>query len=201
MLLLAAGILTACLSPPLLTPSSISLPSRTAPVVIGFAGRDYTRSVFAPIIAAFNAANPDVQMHDVDSDRLGIDFSNPQIVPMAVSAMGTVRTDEQRFSSYFLNLTPLIAADAAFARDDFLPGVLETLTVGEQMAMLPSDLNVPLLSYNRDRWQAQGLPPPNPNWGWSEVLFHPAAPFLSGHPEQVRFDTPDWQTRLEQTQR
>src|SRR5262249_32424615 len=57
-----------------------------------------------------------------------------------------------------------------FNAGDFYPGVFDPLSLDGATYMLPRTIRVELLSYNKDLWAARGLPPPKPDWTWSDML-------------------------------
>jgi ABC-type glycerol-3-phosphate transport system substrate-binding protein len=69
-----------------------------------------------------------------------------------------------------LDLAPLMDADSAFKRDDFLPGALEQYTSKGGSWVLPRYLNVQVLNYNKDLFKGAGLPEPKAGWTWTDLL-------------------------------
>src|SRR4029078_13102640 len=66
------------------------------------------------------------------------------------------------------DLAPLIDSDPQFGRDVVSPGELPAGQDG--VYFLPRTLQLELLSYNKDLWSRSGLPAPNPDWTWSDLL-------------------------------
>src|SRR5690606_6481409 len=69
----------------------------------------------------------------------------------------------------FADLRPQIEADPSFASDDFFPGALAQAADGG-IYQIPHSLDVQILSYNTDLWDAAGLAAPQPGWSWDDLL-------------------------------
>ncbi|MFL5805021.1 MAG: ABC transporter substrate-binding protein [Roseiflexaceae bacterium] len=185
--LLAIVLLSACAGPgaPAPTPDSGSpAPSGAATqadpsgnagaVTIGFAAQEFERQQYEPLIAAFNAQNPDIRVQFVALDGLGAAASLDQMMRQAVSAADTAAVfflrPEDIANGLVRDLKPLIEADSSFDRDDFYPGALAPSGANDGIYLLPRTLRISLLSYNKELWVRRGLPPPKPDWSWSDLL-------------------------------
>ncbi|HWQ14546.1 MAG TPA: extracellular solute-binding protein [Roseiflexaceae bacterium] len=153
-------------------------PDGTAqPVTIGFAAPEFERAGYQPLIDAFNAENPDVQVRFIALDEVappeGDSFDPAAVLRKTVSAADTaapffVRPEDA--SGLLLDLAPLMDADPSFDRSDFYPGALETLALDGAIYLLPRTISIPLIAYNRDLWAAAGVPPPTPGWTWEDLV-------------------------------
>ncbi|MEM8530752.1 MAG: extracellular solute-binding protein [Chloroflexota bacterium] len=141
-------------------------------VTISFGASEFDRSFYEPLIEAFNAENPDVQVQLVVLDPYN--GSPDETMQRIVSAVDTaavwyIRHDDIT-SGRLRDLTPFIESDAAFDRDDFYPGFLELSSYNEQFYLLPRSVNLPRLSYNKVLWEEAGLAPPTADWNWEEFV-------------------------------
>lgn len=146
-----------------------------APVTVTFAAQDFERQVYEPLIEEFNAKNPDMRVRLIPySELLGGDgfLDVASMTRKLVSGADTAATfflrPQDRSLDLLRDLAPLIDADAAFARDDYLPGALGQ--AGGPVFALPQTLHVSLLKYNQDLWARRGLPPPKPDWRWADLI-------------------------------
>jgi len=157
----------------------------TAPgevVTITFAASEDERPIYEPLIATFEAENPGIRVQLVNIDRAAETITTPDggqmttigpgsirnVVSMADTAVGITPTPEAIARGWVHDLAPLIDADATFDRADFYPGVLLSDQAGH-ISLLPVKIYVDLLAYNKDLWAQRGLPPPKPDWTWSEL--------------------------------
>ncbi len=136
-------------------------------VTISFAAPEFERSAYEPLIAAFNEQNSDVYVEFVP-----LLMQQAQSPDQLVSAADTGATfflrPEDIKNGLVRDLAPLIDADPQFDRDDFYPGALAAGQGG--VYIVPRTLRLELLSYNKDLWSRRGLPAPNPDWTWSDLL-------------------------------
>ncbi|HJZ50322.1 MAG TPA: extracellular solute-binding protein [Roseiflexaceae bacterium] len=162
------------------TPTAESLGGTEQPaqaadhVTITFGAIGFMRHIYEPLIAAFNGQHPGIIVQFVALDELyrrGAEYDElmRQIVSRADTAEAPA--DEQQFKLGLLrDLAPLIEADANFDRDDFYPGALASSTApGGAIYKLPQSLELQLLFYNQDLWDARGVAAPAPDWTWQDV--------------------------------
>lgn len=180
-LMIAALLLSSCSSVAQQQPpaSPTAVPNRAAEhVTIGFGAPEFERALYEPLIDAFNAANPDIEVQFVSLDDLpasgtgqvlGFGRNTREIVSAADTAAVFGVSQEDITNGYLYNLAPLIDADAGFDRDDYYPGALDPDNDGA-IYLLPRSINVPLIAYNRDLWSSAGLPDPAPGWSWNDLL-------------------------------
>jgi ABC-type glycerol-3-phosphate transport system substrate-binding protein len=143
-------------------------------VTIGFAAQEFERQQYEPLIAAFNAQNPDIKVQFVPIGGPGTATSIDQLIRQIVGAADTAAVfflqPEDIANGLVRDLKPLIEADSSFERDDFYPGALAPSGANDGIYLLPRTLRISLLSYNKDLWARRGLPPPKPDWTWSDLL-------------------------------
>lgn len=148
------------------------------PIVITFASYEYERARYEPVMAAFNTENPDIRVQFVSLDALmASEGSQPlsydawmRQIASAADTFPLFSTSSDLISKgYIRDLAPLIDADPAFAREDFVQGALQAAQDGT-IASIPDTLRIPLLTYNKDLWDARGVATPAPDWTWDDLL-------------------------------
>jgi ABC-type glycerol-3-phosphate transport system substrate-binding protein len=163
-------------------PDATAEPSESGPVTISYAVWDYEQQLYEPLAKKFTAEHPNITVTLVSLDDM---MNVPQqqqnspegpltqlrrIVSGADTAPAFALTPEAFGSGLMLDLAPLMDADSAFKRDDFLPGALEQYISKGGTWVLPRYLNVQVLSYNKDLFKAAGLPEPKAGWTWTDLL-------------------------------
>jgi len=69
-----------------------------------------------------------------------------------------------------VNMEPFLTTDSTISKDDFFPSVLEQFTYQGQLWGLPGSVTVPVMYYNKDLFDAAGLPYPGVDWTTSDFL-------------------------------
>jgi ABC-type glycerol-3-phosphate transport system substrate-binding protein len=69
-----------------------------------------------------------------------------------------------------VNMEPFLTTDSTISKDDFFPSVLEQFTYQGQLWGLPGSVTVPVMYYNKDLFDAAGLPYPSVNWTTDDFL-------------------------------
>lgn len=186
-LLILLSLLAACApqanpAPPAgVTPGTGPTPDASGEqVTISFAAWDYERQIYEPLAAKFGEENPNVRvvivsLDDIVNVREDEGSMDPlatlrRIVSGADTAPSMFVPPEAYGSTLLLDLKPLMDADAAFQRDDFFPGALERVTVNDGIWTLPRYFYVQLYAYNKDLLQGAGIPAPQADWTWDDVL-------------------------------
>lgn len=150
----------------------------TGPVTITFGASRYELDMYRPLIEQFNRDNPDVQVQFVDTQPV-IDASMTREVydgaeehrqfARAADTFARWQTGSEA-EGILLDLKPLMDADPGFAPEDFYPAAKLGSTVDGKLYMLPTTIQLNVLVYNRDLFEAQGVPLPTPDWSWSELV-------------------------------
>ncbi len=163
-------------------PDATAAPSESSSVIISFAVWDYEQQLYQPLVKKFTAEHPNITVALVSLDDMVNVPQQPQpvqegpltqlrrIVSGADTAPAFALTPEALGSGLMLDLAPLMDADSAFKRDDFLPGALDQYISKGGTWVLPRYLNVQVLSYNKDLFKAAGLPEPKAGWTWTDLL-------------------------------
>lgn len=160
-------------------------------VTISFAAPESDRALYARLIKAFEAQNPDMRVRflalepirdtvlrndDTQRDEPGVEPFDPtnRVMRATVMAADTVAPPRLRpediANGYVRDLRPFMEVDPSFARDDFYPGAFPPAAPTDAIYSLPHTLYVSVLRYNKDLFAARGVPMPTPQWGWQEWL-------------------------------
>jgi len=144
-------------------------------VVIRFGVHEGQLDDYQPYVDAFNADTSDMCVALVPFGGSG-----PPVAGATEEVITTVRQADvvELFrhqlnvdtEPLFLDLRPLIEADAAFDTADYFPNALEFIGPDQRVYMLPRVLDSAFLSYNQDLWTANNLPTPDATWTWDDVL-------------------------------
>ncbi len=146
------------------------------PVVLTFGASEQERSAYEPLIAQFNADNPDLQVQfvalDEIADQINADAQLQAIARVADTALvdSAAVTQATHPASYLHNLAPLIDADATFDKADFYPAAFTIDRQTGAIYAVAREVGIPLLFYHQDYWTQRGLAPPKPDWTWNDVL-------------------------------
>jgi multiple sugar transport system substrate-binding protein len=68
------------------------------------------------------------------------------------------------------NLKPLLEGDSSFDAGVFLPGLMPGCIVGGGTYAVPHNFSTLVLYYNRDHFDAAGIPYPDSTWTWETLL-------------------------------
>jgi len=66
------------------------------------------------------------------------------------------------------DLTPFVEKDKNFRIDDYFPNVVDIGRRGKELYMIPGDFTPMVLYYNKDLFDAAGVPYPKPGWNFEE---------------------------------
>jgi len=143
---------------PILSGCARAMPS-DEPVTIKFAYFG-PAEYYEPIIQKFNENYPHITVELDTSDEDNADVSI--ISPFDLSEL--VEEDA------ILSLDPFVEQDASFGPADFYPGTLELYTRDGRLWAVPGMVNMLVMYYNRDLFDAYGVPYPKPEWTWDDFL-------------------------------
>ncbi len=167
-----------------ISPPSASAPQEQARVTITHACVEVSCPFYEELIEAFGDAHPGIKVRldpiPKDTWRQPSLERNKEI---AYQILSTADTTECPFSleavksGWVLDLTPFIEADPTFEREDFYPNTLESFQWNEGTWGVPVAGTVAVFYYDRDAFDAAGLP--YPEAGWSLEDFVSAAQHLT----------------------
>jgi multiple sugar transport system substrate-binding protein len=135
-------------------------------VTITFACREWQESTYRDLADQFEAANPDIRVQlnlvgRASNPRDAVTRADTLVMSVypALTQQGLVR-----------DLTPFIEADRAFQPEDFYPHTLESLQWDGGTWGLPFAVNFHLIFYDKESFDAAGVPYPEPGWTWDDFL-------------------------------
>ena len=134
--------------------------------------------VWEQIAQAFEASHPDinitVQLSDWDSywEKLRVLFAGG--TPPDIFAMSPPLYPDWQSRGALLNLQPYLNADPSVL-DGIYPVTLQAYQTPEGYFGLPRDFQTIVLYYNKDMFDAAGLPYPDDTWTWENLRTAAAA--------------------------
>jgi multiple sugar transport system substrate-binding protein len=157
--------------------AALLLTSAQAQTVISFArlSSQAHNAYLDPIIAAFEEANPDVRVVNVESAGDGYEGlaqtallglaagSPPDLVQVGFTLLPTLVA-----SGGPLALDPFMD-DSGFDRSSLMPGMLELGELDGSHYIMPIGVSTPVMYYNLDLFRAAGLDPDKPPTTWEEA--------------------------------
>ncbi len=163
------------------TPQSAAATPPAGATVITFACYRDRLSAYAPAVEAFQATNPGVYVELKALEDLGLTKEAASLQPGAFEAAaaqvdtlcddtlpGKIRAGAA--GQALRDLSPFIAADAAFDAADFYPGALEMLQAGAATWGIPRGLRLQLIYYSQYAFDQAGISYPAPGWTWDDFL-------------------------------
>jgi len=168
------SLLTITTLSPTVTVTVATQPHPAQVTTVRFATYDWREPLYQPLVAEFEAANPDVKIELVSfQELLGVtdyvwpDDAFPQLLTQADVIDLFVGPREAR-PELVRDLTPLLNADPTFAPADFYPNVLNAYQWDGGTWGLPTEISFSLIYYRKDRFDAAKLPYPQPGWRWED---------------------------------
>jgi ABC-type glycerol-3-phosphate transport system substrate-binding protein len=136
--------------------------------VVTFAASAYERSLYEPLIEAFNEQFAPLSVQFVELPE----FTPDQEVPdnyfrhLATAAdTSLVYAGAAGIGQYFRDLQPLLESDPSFESEDFWPRLLDgCLDVEGRMVGIPLNASVNGIFYDEAAFKQAGLPLPGPGW-------------------------------------
>lgn len=171
-------------TPTTLAPAATAIVTSTvtSPVVatpdtrmtVRFATYDWAETHYAPLIAAFEEANPDINVETISFQELlgveGYEWSAEAGKQMlaTVDVVDLFISPRRVGKELVYDLTSLIVADPTFAANDFYPNTLSAYQWDGGTWALPAYMDFYLIYYDKDLFDEAGLPYPQPGWRWSD---------------------------------
>lgn len=143
-------------------------------ILVRFATYDWAEPHYAPLIAAFEEANPDVKVETISFQELlgvtGYEWTAEAGKTMltAVDVVDLFINPRQVGTELVRDLTPFITADPTFAVHDFYPNLLSDYQWDGGTWGVPAYLDFSLIFYDKDLFDEAGLAYPQPGWTWTE---------------------------------
>ncbi len=165
--------------------------------------------ILKPVLDAFQQQNPHVKIEEAIAPAGGaatayqtslltekLAHNLPDIVNPQDVLSPTLSTD-----GITQSLTPYLKKGKPYHQNYWLPNILASYipTVGKnkgQVFALPNEADAVVIAYNKDEFQAAGVPLPTDNWTWGQMIQDASKlkKFQSGTQTQWGLCTrPDWQ--------
>lgn len=147
-------------------------------IILQMAVYEWESGQYRDLIETFEAENPDIEIKTVsieeilDLDPGGVGQWPEDAARRLASSADILRTNivGTRQDGLLLDLRPLAEADPNFSRDDFYPNMLTRLENDGQLLGLPTQANFTLIFFQKDAFDAAGVPYPEPGWTWDDFL-------------------------------
>jgi multiple sugar transport system substrate-binding protein len=170
--LLTALFLTACAA----TPQG-STPAGSAPTQISFAmfGDPAERAAYDALVAAFSEAHPEIQVnlqHTPNQNdyrrQLAADYAAG--APPDVSLMNHRRIGNFAANGLMEPLGTYMENSTVFQPEDFYPITLDAFKWQGTVMCVPQNISSLVVYYNKDMFDAAGLPYPSNEWTWDDFV-------------------------------
>jgi len=124
-------------------------------------------------VEAFNAAHPDfhVALESIPDnylEKLVTAFAAGK--PPDVLLLDSVLVPKFIEGGALLDLAPYLTGDSSFDSGDFFSQVYDIARRGEEVYALPKDFTPMVVYYNRESFDAAGVPYPQDGWSWEDFL-------------------------------
>lgn len=149
------------------------------PAVITFACLDHECAGYQELADDFQDANPDVRVQLISANEasgmqqqgstITSDGSEVQRLAAAADTFAWYASLQSADWRYLLDLGPFVQ-DPSFPADDFYPGTLAHFQWRGGTFGLPARLLPYLVFYDREMFDAAGIPYPEPGWTWDDLL-------------------------------
>ena len=144
-------------------------------VTFGFWGDPAEASAYEAIVAAFEEQNPgiDVQIEHVPN---ATDFYTRLATGYAAGlAPDVFLINYRRYGQFAARgaltpVGPLLASSEVISEEDYFPEPLDAFRFGGELMCLPQNLSSLVVYYNRDLFDAAGVPYPEAGWTWADFL-------------------------------
>ncbi len=143
--------------------------------VITFACFSQLLDDYERLAQEFHSTHPDLAIHVITvEDVLGSDATTFQeALPLLASqadAFAYPLPQPGAEQGQVLDLTPFLETDPTFEAEDFFPGVLQAYRWQGGTWALPGNLDLSLIAYDQERFDAAGVPYPSIGWSYDEFV-------------------------------
>jgi ABC-type glycerol-3-phosphate transport system substrate-binding protein len=145
----------------------------SGPVVITFAGLEYQRQLYEPLMAEFHQQNPEITVQfvnipEVTSITQEVIAGYPRL--LASSADTTAASGfTSGASAFFRDLTPLMETDTGFNAADFWPAASQACQDADGHVLgIPASILLRGVYYDAQAFDQAGLPHPASGWTWDD---------------------------------
>ena len=171
---LLIALLTACGSKPPAAPEEQAPPEELkAELSVIHWGSEEEKDLVASWIAQFNEQYPGIKVEQIHVpqnywDKVAAMFAAgtpPDLMYMGYPEMVLYATE-----GTLLPLDDLIAEDPDLGTEMFFPSLIEAFTYKGKLFGIPKDWNTQVLYYNKTLFDEAGIPYPDENWTWDDVV-------------------------------
>ncbi len=144
-------------------------------VSFSFWGDPAELQAYQAVVEAFEEAHPDVEVEIVHVPRAD-DFQSRLATGFAAGDPPDVfLINYRRYAQYAARgvlepLGPLLEADGALTEEAFYPEPLDAFRFDGELVCLPQNVSSLVVYYNRDLFEAAGVPLPTEGWTWDDFL-------------------------------
>jgi ABC-type glycerol-3-phosphate transport system substrate-binding protein len=155
-------------------PTEVSSDVETSgPVVITFAGYEYERQLFEPLMAEFNQQNPDITVQFTAlpeySTQTQDSFANYYRLLATTADTTTTSGFGSGDSAYFRDLAPLMEADPGYNPADFWMAASDACQDSNGNVLgIPANVMLRGIYYDAQAFDQAGLQHPAPSWTWDD---------------------------------
>ncbi len=132
-------------------------------------GGRFGQQSLSTLVDQFQAAHPDIIVEVDTPQGFRGQMSLADMAAEYDCFQASPSFDEESLAA-IVNMEPFLATDSATSKDDFFPSVLEQFTYQGQLWGLPGSITVSLMNYNKDLFDAAGLPYPSVDWTTDDFL-------------------------------
>ncbi len=132
-------------------------------------GGPFGRQSLSTLIDQFQAAHPDiiVEVDTPEGFRGQLGLAEMAAEYDCFQALPNLNDEAV---AAIVNIEPFLAADSSVRKEDFFPSVLQQFTYQGRLWGLPGSVTVNVINYNKDLFDAAGLPYPSPTWTTNDFL-------------------------------
>ena len=162
---------------------------------VRFAVFDWDLPLYEDLLKAFEKENPDLHVQVVSSNKV-LDLGpigDLEIPPdanqrlVAAADVAEIEVSRQTVREGLISdITPYMEADPNFQVDDFYGGALESFQWDGGTWALPTNLTFRLIYFSKDAFDEAGIPYPEANWTWDDLLVR-AKSLTKGEGEEITF--------------
>lgn len=155
-LIATALVLIACRSTP-----------AAEPVTIRFGFQEFDQPYFEALVEEFRQANPAITVELVPHTWAQVASLGPDDADAFMVQLGYPLVEDR---AGLLSLDSLIESDRDFDAADYYPGLLDLLRAEGKAWAIPAGVDPIVMYYNRDLFDAAGVPYPEIGWTWDNFL-------------------------------
>ncbi len=158
---------------PLPTEAPSSDVETNGPVVITFAGYEFERQLYEPLMAEFHQQNPNITVQFVAlpeyTDQTKDMYADYPRLLASTADTGVTSGFGPGATAYFRDLTSLMEADPGFNPADFWTAVSDACQDADGHVLgVPMSIGLRGVYYNAKAFDEAGLQRPAPGWTWDD---------------------------------